>query len=486
MSVALEQENLPTITVVSAAEAAPATRFYRAVWRLHFYAGLFVIPFMLILAITGIIVLFKPQLNSVMYGSLMWVEPAGEALPYTQQLAAAKSAYPDAAASSFRPADTPDRSAEVGLTTADERNLTVFVNPYTGQVLGERNDDTSLQTYAETIHGDMLLGDFGDRVLELAASWGIVLAVTGLYLWWPRKGSLVWGTLLPRLNTKNQRLFWRDLHAVPGFWGALLVIFFMLTGLPWTGLWGDQFSKVWSQFPPQLWDDVPTSTVLTGSLNEGGSKVVPWAVEELPLPQSTSADHAQHQGEIAPAIAEGNAPGSVVNLDTVIALAQTRGATPGYSVSLPADETGVYTVAPPFPTDATQEVTLHIDQYSGEVLADVRWNDYGFVPKLVEAGVSLHMGGFFGLANQLLMLFGCLVVITLGITSIVMWWQRRPAMQLGAPPMPKNMPSLWKGFVAILLVTGFVFPLLGASLVAALALDFLVIRRIPVIKRALG
>lgn len=34
-------------------DAAASSRLYRAVWRWHFYAGLYVIPFLLMLAVTG-------------------------------------------------------------------------------------------------------------------------------------------------------------------------------------------------------------------------------------------------------------------------------------------------------------------------------------------------------------------------------------------------------------------------------------------------
>ena len=39
-------------------------KLYRAIWRWHFYAGLFVVPFILLLALTGAIYLFKPQLDA--------------------------------------------------------------------------------------------------------------------------------------------------------------------------------------------------------------------------------------------------------------------------------------------------------------------------------------------------------------------------------------------------------------------------------------
>ena len=125
---------------------------------------------------------------------------------------------------------------------------------------------------------------------------------------------------------------------------------------------------------------------------------------------------------------------------------------------------------------------MHIDQYSGRVLADVRWQDYGLVPKAVELGIAVHMGKYFGLGNQLLMLFACLVVILLCVSGGVMWWKRRPVSRIGAPTMPSYAPQ-WKLPMSIIAVLGVVFPLVGFSLVTVLLLDYLVLSRIPFLKR---
>lgn len=465
---------------------SPTNRFYRTVWRWHFYAGLFVIPFMLILATTGIIYLFKPQLDALMYRHQMFVQPTGVMLPYTQQLEAARHTYPDAKVSKFTPNVALNRSAEVTLTTSDARSLTLFVNPYTGEVLGDRDEDKNLQSIARKIHGELMIGKFGDYLVELAACWGLVLLITGLYLWLPRNRFTIWGTLIPRLWSKSKRVFWRDLHAVPGFYGTLLVGFLILTGLPWSGFWGETFAQVSSRFPAQMWDEVPQSTVLTGSLNQHGNHVVPWAVEQLPMPQSGTSGHGHHSGQSSAgstASHEGIPPGTPVNLDSVVALVQAKGVPPGFNVSFPEDKTGVYTVSA-FPDDPTQEITMHIDQYSGNVLADVRWQDYGLVPKAVEMGIAIHMGKYFGLGNQLLMLFACLVVIVLCVSGVVMWWQRRPRESgwIGAPALPPYVQQ-WKVPLAIIAVLGIVFPLVGLSLVTALLLDYFVLSRIPALKR---
>ena len=457
---------------------SPSNRFYRSIWRWHFYAGLFVIPFMVILAISGSIYLFKPQLDLLMYRNLITVQPAGAIVSYTQQLQAAEAAYPNASVTKFTPNMAIDRSSEVDLTTADQQNLQVFVNPYTGKVLGNLNADRNFQAIVRKIHAELMLGTIGDYLVELAACWGLVLLLTGIYLWLPRYGFSVWGTLLPRLGSKNKRIFWRDLHAVPGFYAVLLICFLILTGLPWSGFWGDTFAKVWGRFPAQMWDNIPTSTVLTGSLNQHGAQVVPWAVEQLPMPQSGA--HAQHQmqGTMHATSA------SPVTLDSVVALAQASGAPAGFTVSFPKDETGVYTVSA-FPDDPAHETTLHIDRYSGKVLADVRWQDYGLVPRAVEMGVAIHMGRYFGLANQLLMLLACLAIVLLSVSGIMLWWQRRPEGQIGAPPLPSYAQS-WKMPVAIVAILGVAFPLVGISLIAVLLLDYLLISRIPMLRRILN
>ena len=54
----------------------PKVNFYNLAWRWHFYAGLFVAPFMVMLALTGTLYLFKPQLDPLMYGSLLFNCPA--------------------------------------------------------------------------------------------------------------------------------------------------------------------------------------------------------------------------------------------------------------------------------------------------------------------------------------------------------------------------------------------------------------------------
>ena len=78
-------------------------------------------------------------------------------------------------------------------------------------------------------------------------------------------------------------------------------------------------------------------------------------------------------------------------------------------------------------------------------------------------------------------------MILLPISGLIMWWKRRPENvgRLAAPPRPVDMP-LWKGAAVLMAVVGAAFPLAGATLLGVLALDWLIIRRIPSLKRALS
>jgi uncharacterized iron-regulated membrane protein len=68
----------------------------------------------------------------------------------------------------------------------------------------------------------------------------------------------------------------------------------------------------------------------------------------------------------------------------------------------------------------------------------------------------------------------------------VLWWRRRPEGRLGAPGLMAGDEPMVKIPLAIVAVLGVAFPLVGISLVTVLLLDFLVISRIPVLKRLMS
>ena len=106
----------------------------------------------------------------------------------------------------------------------------VWVHPVTLKVLKATPEDDRFMKLVFRLHGELLLGDRGSMAVELAASWAMVMILTGLYLWWPRKRrGLGRGALYPRLRA-GRRLFWRDLHACAGVWVSALALFLLVSG----------------------------------------------------------------------------------------------------------------------------------------------------------------------------------------------------------------------------------------------------------------
>jgi uncharacterized iron-regulated membrane protein len=119
---------------------------------------------------------------------------------------------------------------------------------------------------------------------------------------------------------------------------------------------------------------------------------------------------------------------------------------------------------------------VHLDRYSGAVLADVGYRDYGVAGRLTEWGVNLHTGVQFGWINKLVMLAGCLAIVALATSAAVMWWKRRPRGCLAAPSrLPDDRVGL--GVIAAAVVLGLLYPLLGASMLVATLVDVAVPQR---------
>jgi uncharacterized iron-regulated membrane protein len=438
---------------IPADRAAAPSPLYRAVWRWHFYAGLLVIPFMILLAVTGAIYLLKDELNSLFYADLLHVEAqAGEFLPPSAIVAAAVEAKAGSVTAYIAPT-TPDSSAVVTVRTELGKQR-VYVDPYSAAVLGTMSDsgfaNTPFMKLVRKIHSLECFGWVANRVIELVAGWAIVLVVSGIYLWWPRGRDV--GTFKIRSGTKR-RPFWRDLHAVTGLYTGFFIIFLAITGLPWSGFWGDKVNTYANQaglgYPTGYWEDVPVSTI---PMQEAMTQVN-WTLENAPMPQSTPT------GQVA------------FGLDQAVALFDRMGIARGYVVDLPQGPEGVYT-ASVYPDKVSAERIIHLDQYSGKVLFDAGFADLGPVGQAIEWGVSVHMGQEFGRINQLVMLAACFAIVLMSVSAVAMWWQRRPKGTLGAPRYPSDY-RVARGAIVILAVLAIAFPLVGLSIIVALVLDFL-------------
>lgn len=79
---------MSTVTTPQPTAAARRKTLYFLTWRWHFYAGLFVVPFMLMLALTGLVMLFDDEIEQARYAEVLNVTPQAQVMPVSQQLAA--------------------------------------------------------------------------------------------------------------------------------------------------------------------------------------------------------------------------------------------------------------------------------------------------------------------------------------------------------------------------------------------------------------
>ncbi|HMH68959.1 MAG TPA: PepSY domain-containing protein [Pinirhizobacter sp.] len=437
---------------------------YRLVWRWHFYAGLFCLPFVLWLACTGSIYLFKPQIEAWLDRPYDRIDAQAPRVAPSMQVAAALAVVPGGVLNAYELPASHTSSARVLVGRGDDL-VRVYVDPTNGHVLHQVVEDERLMRRIFYLHGELLLGDRGSMLVELAASWAIVMILSGLYLWWPRDKGLA-GVLYPRVRQRG-RLFWRDLHAVAGVWVALLALTLLTSGLPWAKSWGGMLKEV-RQFG--------STTQVDQDWNTGRSDE---------LAKRRAANTAMDDMADMPGMNRGQDQSTKKILHAAVDLHALDRLVPTVAgLQLPPP----VLIAPPSKADAgwtgrsdtqnrPKRLTLKLDGATGQVINRKDFAQGAFLDRAIGYGVAAHEGQLFGWPNQLLGLTTALGLITVTVSGFVMWWRRKPVKRLGAPPAHgARYPRL---MVGLLVVFGVLLPLLGISMLLVLTVERLVLRRVP-------
>ncbi|WP_250626294.1 PepSY-associated TM helix domain-containing protein [Pinirhizobacter soli] len=447
---------------------------YRLVWRWHFYAGLFCLPFVLWLACTGSIYLFKPQIEAWLDRPYDRIDAQAPRVAPSTQVAAALAVVPGGVLNAYELPASNTSAARVLVGRGDDL-VRVYVDPTNGHVLHHAVEDERLMRRIFYLHGELLMGDRGSMVVELAASWAIVMILSGLYLWWPRGKGLA-GVLYPRVRERG-RLFWRDLHAVVGVWVALLALSLLVSGLPWAKSWGGMLKEV-RKFGSTT--EVAQDWTTGRSDELAKRRAANTAMDDMAdMPGMDRGQGESKKQSLHVEHADGGSSHTAVDLHALDRLVPTVA-----RLQLPPP----VLIAPPSKADAgwtgrsdtqnrPKRLTLKLDGATGQVINRKDFAQGALLDRAIGYGVAAHEGQLFGWPNQLLGLVTALGLITVTVSGFVMWWRRKPVKRLGAPPAHgARYPAL---MVGLLVVFGVLLPLLGISMLFVLVAERLVLRRVP-------
>jgi uncharacterized iron-regulated membrane protein len=459
---------------------------YQAVWRWHFYAGLFCIPFVLWLAVTGSIYLFKPQVEGWLDQPYAGLTSAGHRISPSAEVRAALATEPGSVLHAYQLPRQPGDAAQV-LIGKGSSETRVWVDPLSARVLKAVPEDARFMKVIFRLHGELLLGDRGSLLVELAASWAIVMIITGLYLWWPRQLQGLGGVLYPRIG-RGSRLFWRDLHAVTAVWVSATTLLLLASGLPWAKSWGAYLKEMrhlsGQAVIRQDWTTGRSSELSQRAAISDGSLAgqrTPRAEDVAGMDMggmNMGGSRRPSFARLKPTLGAYDAIDKMVPTVAALKLA--------YPVLIvpPMKQTGSW-AARSDTQNRPQRVNVTLNTDTGAILHRENFAQRNWVDQTVGVGVAAHEGQLFGWPNQLVSLLTATGLFMASISAAVLWWRRRGEGVLGAP-LPAAPPRFSKGLLVIVVVLGALLPLLGASITIVLVIEQLILSRIPPVRRWLG
>src|SRR5438067_776761 len=128
---------------------------------------------------------FEPELDHLLHARVSYVTPTGSAKPLAELGAAAAKAVPDGRVAGYLLSVSPDLSYQVLF-----RGRSVFVNQYTGEILGIRQAAPDFLSRVHQLHLRLLIqnrSDTGKTIMTWAGAAFLFLLLSGMYLWWPLK-----------------------------------------------------------------------------------------------------------------------------------------------------------------------------------------------------------------------------------------------------------------------------------------------------------
>ncbi|MEH1769030.1 MAG: PepSY-associated TM helix domain-containing protein [Nostoc sp.] len=352
------------------------------VFYLHRYIGFFVGLLLIVIGLTGSLLVFEQDFDHLMirqqYGN---ITPQQVQLSPESVVNTIEAKYPargDFHLFRIYLPDTPSSPYVGQLSSTDVERKEVFINPYTGKIIGERITDKTPIGLILNLHYSLMAGQTGTVIVGIAAFLMCILTITGLVLW-PGWRRLIAGFKI-KLDAHSKRVNF-DIHKVAGI---ITVVFLFFTGF--TGF-------CWNFY--DLTEPIIYAVTFTSKPSEPVSKPIP----------SKSTLGLTEQLKIANAAL----PDAVTK-----------------SIYFPskAEDTLQIRMKLPQENEEYGNSNVYLDQYSGEVLRVDNGLKLPLGDRVLNSFVPLHYGTFGGLPTRILYVFVGLAPLVLFVTGFLMWWYR--------------------------------------------------------------
>lgn len=374
--------------MVQARSAQQNGRFRALLWTLHRWIGVALFVLIAPVALSGALLVFHDELDAA-------INPARYAISGNATLA--PSAYLASAAAmlddTLRPANVRYPEHDGGpvkvqargprVDGAPPRLMVVYLDPPTARVLEVVDYRSSLFGFLHRFHENLTVPDWSGRAIVGWVGVGLlVLALSGIVLWWPRNAAFLRG-----LRWRRRPAVSANLHFIIGFWISLPLAFVALTG-------------IYLAFPPQA-----------RSLMASVAPMNPPPARDFSPPLRQTALGADRAAEIARAAAPGT---SLVALFLPTA-GRGEGAQPTWRAQLQAPAGDLTTV---MVDDRSAEARRQVAPQSGDRAA--QWIR------------RLHEGSESGAVWRWIVLLTGAAPPVLGLTGIIMWLRGRRNRSIAA------------------------------------------------------
>jgi uncharacterized iron-regulated membrane protein len=220
---------------------------------LHRWLGIISGIVVVVVSITGAIFVFEEELFQGFHPALTHVEPGKPLVDINTLKASAQAALGEDRVINF--VSIYGDPARAYSFSANKRNPEstswwekdeilyynqVFVNPYTGQVLGTIDKSTEFFYFMRRIHQNLLLRrDIGNMIVGWSVAIFVFILITGIVLWWPQRVAQIKQSIAIKWTAKWKRVNY-DLHNVLGFYAFIFALIIALTGLTWSFEWWEE------------------------------------------------------------------------------------------------------------------------------------------------------------------------------------------------------------------------------------------------------